>query len=229
MVLFLQNVGPVANGNEFRQFGTDHQHSGAAGDKRLHQLVNLRLCANVDAPCRLIKDENSRSGVQPFSDHDFLLISSAEKPCGTPRGRSHDTQPLDDVFDSALRLRERVPAAGKELTQSGSEHVVVDRTKQSQSFRLAVFRNQPDAASRPLPQGLSLNSSSSYDNFSLDRRIRAENRASQFRAPGADEARKADDLPGTQCEVGPSNAALRVKALHVQDRLLPAWSQKRVR
>src|SRR5688572_17504939 len=67
-----QDVCPITDGNKFRKFRTDHKNCGAVGDQGFHELVNLRLRSDIDAACRLIEDEESRSRIQPLSDHDFL-------------------------------------------------------------------------------------------------------------------------------------------------------------
>jgi hypothetical protein len=43
-----------------------------------HQTIDLRLGADVDADGRLVEDEKLGAVIEPFADHDLLLIAARE-------------------------------------------------------------------------------------------------------------------------------------------------------
>ena len=43
-----------------------------------HQMINFGFCADVDTLRRLVENDRSRAPRQPFSKHDFLLVSAAQ-------------------------------------------------------------------------------------------------------------------------------------------------------
>ena len=46
--------------------------------KRANELVDFLLGADVEAARRMIEDENPGLGVQPFRQHDFLLVAAGK-------------------------------------------------------------------------------------------------------------------------------------------------------
>jgi hypothetical protein len=38
--------------------------------------MHFGFCPHIDAACRLIEDQKTWAGIQPFAQHDFLLIAA---------------------------------------------------------------------------------------------------------------------------------------------------------
>lgn len=69
---------PVAHAKYLRKFGRDHQNSHPGRGQLTHQEVNLRLCPDIDALRRFVKDQNRWVCCQPSGKGDLLLIASGE-------------------------------------------------------------------------------------------------------------------------------------------------------
>src|ERR1700712_315239 len=69
----VQRVGQLVH---FRQVGRDQDYAGALLQEFCEQAVNFGLCANIDTHCGLIKDKQLGAVVEPFADHDLLLIAA---------------------------------------------------------------------------------------------------------------------------------------------------------
>ena len=70
--------------------GDDDRHS-ASGDLA-QDAVDLRTRADVDALCRLVRDENRRIGEHRAGHHDLLLVPARERRNGRLERRSLDGQ-----------------------------------------------------------------------------------------------------------------------------------------
>src|SRR5580693_6214031 len=73
---FVHHEDPVAHPQDLRQLRRNHEHRHALHGQLGDQLVDLGLGADVDAPGRLVEDEDLRFGHQPARDQDFLLIAA---------------------------------------------------------------------------------------------------------------------------------------------------------
>src|SRR5512140_1110848 len=69
----------VAHRDQFRHVGRDHDDALTLLEQVDHDLVNLFLGADVDAPGGLVKAKDVSLGGKPFSQHDLLLIAAREE------------------------------------------------------------------------------------------------------------------------------------------------------
>ena len=64
--------------HQLRQLGAHHQDCRAGASEAVHHFEYFHLCANVDAACRFVEQEDLRAARKPLRDDDFLLISAAQ-------------------------------------------------------------------------------------------------------------------------------------------------------
>jgi hypothetical protein len=46
------------------------------GGQFADDAVDLELGADIDAACRLVEDQHARADLQPFGQHDLLLVAA---------------------------------------------------------------------------------------------------------------------------------------------------------
>jgi len=71
-------AGAVGHAEHLGQLGRDHDDREALLRQLLHQGVNLRLRADVDALGRLVQDEHLRLRGQPARQRHLLLIATRQ-------------------------------------------------------------------------------------------------------------------------------------------------------
>ena len=100
----LHDRDAIAHAENLRHLGRDHEDRDAAFGEPSHQLVNLRLGADVHALRGLIEDQDLRMRLEPAREGDLLLVASRQRPhVGVDRSRL-DAQ----VFD-VRRVRPAAP------------------------------------------------------------------------------------------------------------------------
>src|ERR1700687_3099332 len=72
------HIGAVADMDDLDLLGADHQNGGAIVDQAIEQSEYFSLGADVDAARRLIENKESRVGVEPFTNDDFLLVAAGQ-------------------------------------------------------------------------------------------------------------------------------------------------------
>src|SRR4051812_1859585 len=91
------DICPITDGDNFRELGTDHQYRRTLGDKIIQKTEDFRFRADIDATRRLIENKKARFCIQPFSNHDLLLITTTQEFCQTAGGRRGDSKPGDKI------------------------------------------------------------------------------------------------------------------------------------
>ncbi len=91
----LHDRDAIAHAENLRHLGRDHEDRDAAFGEPSHQLVDLRLGADVHALRGLIEDQDLRMRLEPAREGDLLLVASRQRPdVGVDRSRL-DAQVLD--------------------------------------------------------------------------------------------------------------------------------------
>ena len=102
----VHNQDTVAHPEEFRQFGRDHDDGLAPGRQLVYQLVDFILGADVDPAGGFVKDNHLGIRLEPFGEHDLLLVSPRKIPC-----RLFPVGDLDCQVISVKRERASLPPA----------------------------------------------------------------------------------------------------------------------
>ena len=74
--LFTEYHNAVRHSQQLLHIGGDHDHALAFLAKAVHELIDLILCAHIDAAGGLVKDDNIGLGCQRLA-HDHLLLVAA--------------------------------------------------------------------------------------------------------------------------------------------------------
>ena len=104
---------PVAEAEQLRQVGADHQHRlAAASAASAMAVVDLRLAADVDAARRLVEQQDVGVLVQQPPERDLLLVAARQRPHGLVRARrALIAEVADPAPRGAALLRQVQPAA----------------------------------------------------------------------------------------------------------------------
>ncbi len=143
-----QHEDAIADGQKLRQVAGHQQERRAGAREPADQVVDLRLCPDVDPACWLVQQEQDDLRQQELADHDLLLISATQvRDKGVDRG-GLDAQVMDKAGDdSPLRPPVDDPEPIQELVQRCQRGVLGDGPFQYQALELAVLCHQPEAFS----------------------------------------------------------------------------------
>ena len=112
------------------------------------KLIDLGLCADIDAACRFVKDQKLRIERKPFCQHDFLLVAAAQicRLCFDRRRlyvRAFRTSRAAFLLSRSLLTS----PARRISRQGGQRDVFADRQIDDQSRDAAIFRHQINTVS----------------------------------------------------------------------------------
>ena len=147
---------PVADADHLLHVAGDHEDGDAGIGQRAHQLVDLVLGADIDAPGRLVEDHAARLHRQPFGQHDLLLVAARHGPHLRGDAGRLDPEALAltlGIGGFARRADELHPGVGIEI---GQRDIGGQRDVEQQAQLLAVLRHQIDAALDGLARGAHL-------------------------------------------------------------------------
>ena len=191
----------VRQREHLRQVGGHHQERHAARGEIAQDAVDVRLGADVDAARRLIDDEDARVARQPLGEQHLLLVAARQIAHLALDVRRGDAQ-LVDIALADLRAS-RPSTAGPSACRRGrlaatTLAVIVKSMNRPLSLRSSGSIEMPaamesDGTVRPQLAAVDQHAAR------LDG-PRAEDRLADLRAPGAEQAREADDLAVAQRE-----------------------------
>src|SRR5690606_28825211 len=128
------------------------------GGQLAQQEVNFTLCADVNASCRLVDDQNARANGQPLGDQRFLLVPAAQPSNFLIDGWCVDVQPADELLgDGALFAiaDETVPG---DLFQIGGDDITSHGHIEKQPGGFAVFRQVAESVANSVGRRVDLDS-----------------------------------------------------------------------
>src|SRR5918995_6483591 len=124
------------------ELGGDHQDAEAATRELPHQGEDLRLGADVDAPGRLVEDEEARVHAQPAREQHLLLVAARELADRLLGARALDAEALDEAVDDLAAPRLVDDAAAGEMGHQRQGHVLAHREARDDPLELAVPRQE---------------------------------------------------------------------------------------
>ena len=156
--------------------------------------MDLGLGADVDAPRRLIEDQELGIVGEPFAEHDLLLIAAGKPACDLV-----DRTCLDAETRDALKrhppLRRAVDESGaRQRPKRRERKIVQDAHPPDQALRGAIFRHVGDAFCARGFRQVDPHAFAVEPNLAGLARRHAEQRLREFAAARTHEPRKADDL-----------------------------------
>ena len=98
---------PVTDAKHFRQFARNHQDRDAVFNQLAHDRVDLGFGADIDAARRLVEDQDTRVGLQPFGDDDLLLIAAGKLAGRLLCVAAPDAEALDRIKCPSSLLQRR--------------------------------------------------------------------------------------------------------------------------
>jgi len=92
-----EDADTVTTGQEFFQFGGNHQHAETLISEVAQKLQDFRLGADIDPACRLIDDQNARIGGEPSRQKHLLLVTTRQFLDRLVRRGALDRQCFDEA------------------------------------------------------------------------------------------------------------------------------------
>src|SRR5690606_12071861 len=157
-------------------------------------LVELRLDADVDAPGRLVEDEDAGVGEQPAGEDGLLLVAAGEFADRLAHGGEADAEPLHGILRHGLFQQPPDEAAGRDAAGHGGGDVLFHRQGGEDAGDGAVFGDEGEA------EADGVGGFGNGDRLAVDQHLAAggrgnsEDGAGDVGAAGVDETAEADDL-----------------------------------
>lgn len=197
----------MGDGGQLFQFGGDDDERHALAAEFFDHFQDFRMCADIDAACRLVEDQKPGMGGEPAGQNGFLLIAPGQefdRPLGV--GRT-DIERFDEAFGKFrfLPAGERPCPALPGLQRQ--RNIIGDGKVADDAVRLSFFRTESESGRY---RGLGRRN---RHRFSVYRRvagigtINAEQQKRGFRSAGAKETGDADDLAWADAEIERGDAA----------------------
>ena len=139
------NDNAVTHAEDLRHFRGDHDNAFALLYQIVHDVVNLDLCANVDAAGRFVKDEDVGVRVDSLADNDLLLVTAGQLADDFVDRRGFDAQ-RSNVLLAALQdllfVKEQALAEAPHVCE---DQVGADRLRQDKALALTVLGEERNA------------------------------------------------------------------------------------
>ena len=74
----IEHDDSVAKADQLGQFGRAEQNDAPVGGNPADQGIDFALGADVDAARRVVQQNHPRRDLEPFADHDLLLVAARE-------------------------------------------------------------------------------------------------------------------------------------------------------
>src|SRR5207302_7280058 len=118
---------PVAEPQDLIQFGRNDDDRRAGLGQLINDSMNLALPPNIDAPGRLVEQQDRGIGTQPLGHNDLLLIAARERHGLGEQRRRHHAQAAAQVRGSASFRPQIQPEQPAEAGKRGQGDTGEDR------------------------------------------------------------------------------------------------------
>ena len=68
----------VTHADQLRHFGGNHDDRFSFFDQPVHNEVDFVFCADIDAPCRLVQNDDIRVCCKPLGNDHLLLVATGQ-------------------------------------------------------------------------------------------------------------------------------------------------------
>ena len=91
----VEHEDAVGEADDLGQLGGPQQDDPAGVGELADEGVDLVLGADVDAPRRVVEQDDGRGHLQPLGQHDLLLVAARQRRHGGRRSGGLDAEPGD--------------------------------------------------------------------------------------------------------------------------------------
>ncbi len=155
---------------------------------------------HVDAPGRLVQDQELGFGEQPAGEQHLLLVAPGEKLDGLLRSRGLDGQLLDEAGADLVLLLARQGMQPAPLGLQGQHHVLPHRGRGDDAGALAILRAETKAVSGRLACRADGHRFAPHPALAAVARHYAEHQLGGLGTTGPEQAGEAHYLPGHDVE-----------------------------
>ena len=196
-----QDDEPIRALHDLLEVGADEDDGQTLAGEVAHERLDLGLGADVDAARRVVEDEEPRGGGQHAGQEHLLLVAARELGELLVGSRGLDAQPLDELLGDAPLVGADEQTAAGQSRQDRERDVVLDRERGDDALGLAVLGDEGDAGRDGGAGGAAPDLPALHRDRARIERLRAEDGLGRGRAPGAQEARQADDLAAVHRDI----------------------------
>ena len=76
---FMEDKHAITHPQDLFEIARDHEDGDTVGRQSIHDPIDFALGAHVDAPGRLVEDDDPGLSGKPFTDDHLLLIAAAQE------------------------------------------------------------------------------------------------------------------------------------------------------
>src|SRR5271170_4568709 len=188
----------------------------ALGGDGADELVDFLLGADVEAARRVIEDENPGLGLEPFRQHDFLLIATGEVEAERGYVWRANFQPVDPTLRPSPFLARVDQAPTRHAGEGRQGDVRRNGQEQHETFDAPFARDVADAEIDRFGRRRQPRLAVGDREPAAVMRSKARERARQLLAARADDAGDPEDFPGAKLETDVSVGLAERKPLDLQ-------------
>jgi hypothetical protein len=146
-----QHGDPVAKQHQLFDLARNHHDPLAATGQVLDQMIHRELRRDIDAPGRLVEQDDLRGAQEPTGHHHLLLVAAAQLSDGLIERLAAKLHLAADRRGSLVLLATIDPThRTSQPRHRGERQVDSDRKRQQQSFGLAVLGHHANTCANRL-------------------------------------------------------------------------------
>ena len=113
--------------------------------QRNHLLIDLCLCPDIHAGCRLVKHKYLKITHHPATDYNLLLVASGQFSYQLLLTGTHNIQRLSDIFKKCTLPSPVYQPSLRPKTRGRQRKILTDIHLSYDPFVSPVFRNKRDS------------------------------------------------------------------------------------
>src|SRR5207245_3287592 len=171
--------------------GADEDDGDSIVGELVDDLMDLCLRPYVEAPRRLVEDEDPRSRIEPLAQHNLLLVAAREGTGGGLHGGSPDAQAFPEALcHGGLSCPPDEAETAEVATQRRQRDVCRDRKREDEAELPTVLGRVGDPDSVRVLRAPDRDRPTVEQHLADGRWRDAEHREAHVRPPGSNEARE---------------------------------------
>ena len=210
----------VAHAQDLRQLRGNHDDRLALVGERSQKLVDLALGADVDAARGLVEEQDIAIAIEPFGDHDLLLVATRKQPHFLRRRRRADVEQADEFLRRPAHRLPLEKAGERQIARQVRHHDIgLDVHAERKPEALAVLGEIADARGNRVLRGADRAFLAVYIDLARLRPVGAEHGACDLRAAGAHQPGKSQNLAAAHRKTHVANQRAAVEMADVEHDL----------
>src|SRR5207247_4343975 len=102
-VAFSKDEDPIHQIDQLEDFSREHDNRESLLGRSAENPIDVELRRDVDAPSRIVQEQNVRPGREPARKHDLLLVASAQRGDAVAWVTERDVQSANELGETTQR------------------------------------------------------------------------------------------------------------------------------